>query len=801
MEADNTESYNKKHNTEDGGSSEPFETEALLKDIEATRELTQATQKSTEAVNEFSQNIHSLVNKIEITVDHLEDASQNILRMQGGHGDIETERSYKEGAARFNAGLDELNKRGQAEIDNIIRTRRRDLEQGENPEDLEGAFDLAESTVPEYLKTPTIKRIKEKLVKRHSGGQVETNGFSQEMLQELEQLLHTGFLSPKGELYKHEVRSWFEERIERLESVEQSFEEQQSFSYPLMLATAGLELDENTRLVGEEMKELYETRRIRQRMVRVWNLSLPDGIYESSQVLPMSVLRDCFLIRNDSNKPIVADTFQQFERLAEELVFTGDLSNDKNEIMDGDEELVEKRLKAIGKIVGFQPEEVYRIYDEKGKPTDRYKNLLDKAKDSKDAEIKNLYRHGGSVWLNGSEMLADEAIKILSSMESLNHTNKKFLKELKEKVWSGRFAGGLWSITLRAAKHNYQLNGTGDFFAARMLNLNTVLAGVPFTSRTKGVWDPEKEEDDYKQNGGAYSGKPFDYGYRDFFSMVLGKVKERPSKNLNMNVLERWGIEESGCEVGKDYDPKRIGLDGKPEKYRTLNVIKSLKDVDLSNREIWDTLRDEYGVDEAAYSTHMFAFINADATRKVLLGFGKAFHTLDLEKFLKLGEVFEQFPMKEKVVDFDVRDGKVISTEGSSRQRVFRELLDRVIEFGKTRKGALVIDKGEWNFYPQAYTCGWIAKARESGMINSEQARHLMKKHLDIKGAGWLDKFESRKWLGWIYKLLPLERRVGLRLFVSMGLAPLRSGEMRQWFFSSMFWEILKQAFNDLSKI
>lgn len=518
---------------------------------------------------------------------------------------------------------------------------------------------------------------------------------------------------PTNEQVVLHVSDWFETRLRHLESFDQTFEELSWVYSPLLVTTSYYEHDPELKHFGDELRRKLEARRVRQRMVLVWKMGDPGAIHSESARVTLPHLRELFTYKTparlDANgnvvreggRPLIEEEFRNYEHMGEQL----------------------KALNARGDDASKQ-----------------------QAGDLKKA-ILNYYRHGGTTFdEGGNEVLVDERIKQMESMGA----DPNEIEDLREQLWARRFTGGLWSMTLRAASYDIELNGSGDFFASRLLNFTDRLKKSGLSQKTKGMWDPTE---------GKFAGKPFDLEYRDFFSELFSRITVKESEvgpnakrdplsrkdSANVNILRKFGI-----NVGKDDMKPSLDEDKSKDKL-VLYRIPSLAGANLGSEELWDSLESKYGTVPNAYNLHMYGFNVTDATRKALLGSDAFFHSPSLKGLLGFKGAFDQVSDSPSVVDLGGKRVKI------GRQRKWQEMIERAMEWGVTKEGKEILE--QWGVFPDAQKLNWIQTADDEEMITRDQRNYLLRTYLGTRLPSVPIKLQSPLKRAFPFVRLPIGRR------------------------------------------
>ncbi len=525
-------------------------------------------------------------------------------------------------------------------------------------------------------------------------------------------------------------RVWFEKRLRHLESFDLSFEEQGALMNPLILATTQFELDPKMKKLGADFRRKLEARRKRQGLVRVWGMETPERISVAASSVDNAVLKELFTYETKDGEKPIEEEFQNYELMGVALTKTKQETKNKNGDNGKDQENAIKDFNNHG---GY----VYKEGEKKGEIVEV------------DEIIKEPSRAKGN-YQYLDEHLADLEKKM--SEGSAEEGSAEEIEELRETLWARRFSGGLWSITLRAGHFNVTLNGLGDIFAQRALNLSENLGDRGILRKTRGVWDPE-------------GGTPFDIGYTDYFSSVLSRANEEGE-------VDREWLGEMG--ISKDKYETREVKTKKGEIKTRLDTANSLASAELGNEDFWDNLENKYGEGDR-YGAHLDNFRKADLTRAGFWGTNSFFHNPSRDKFLELSKVFDH--VSENMVDLVDLNGKKIGLEATEREQKWQELLERTIVWMKEEDDAKELIE-TLLIYPDAEIFSWIEDASTAEMITNQQADYLFKEYLDFPILGKTPK-EKARW----------------RSTISIVTSPFRYPQARQYLAFGTFMELIKRGF------
>jgi hypothetical protein len=476
------------------------------------------------------------------------------------------------------------------------------------------------------------------------------------------------------EEYRNRLRVWFNERLELLESLGLTFEENWRLSSPIESAIARFTIrkEPEYKQFAKELREKFEARRALQRMTRAWNIAGGVGtLLEVSPVFERSHLKTLFTLRDESGRPIVAEKFRELERKAREL----------------------KQLKKS-----------------KDGETEEEKNERQRQKDEKEKKIKSFIGEDSS--------------------------------------WDEKIAARLWSVTGRAAYFDINLNGSGDFFLGRQLNLHDRLKGNLLFQGREALWDGER---------------PFDFGIRDFWSSDNFLATDK----LGMEFAQEFGVEA-----------RPVGDTG--EEAKKIDQVVSLANARLEDTEFWQKVEDA-GVAVDTLKNHMLDAMDMEDTRKALTDPGGFYHLAEEGTFLKLMTVFKHISTSEGggVTLKDEKGKLILDKKGnpirvSQREAVWQDLLERTVRWAMGPQGKEVLE--EFQIAPELEARNYILAADKSEMIKDAQRDELYRRLLP------LGPFQGK-------------RAAELKATLSLFLMPYRWGTFRTAlitktisnFFSSLF--------------
>lgn len=558
---------------------------------------------------------------------------------------------------------------------------------------------MAAEQVPEGLKVPTAERL------------AEIRGVNVANITDQDLMEFAG--------------DWFEQHLRFLESFEQTFESQPALLEPLQRTMSYFEHREGTKHFGSQLRRKLEARRIRQALVRVWEGNPPEAIMNSSSALTTDMMKELFTIKDHDGNPVVANEFKNLERMARihrELVLAAEdkRNSARKEVLKDQAKALEEKIINYARRGGRTAEDEQRIANLEALPN--------KTTD----QIDELRRLKATLFVNAE-------IDRLAAIPDKSPAEERTLQELRDQYWARKFAGGLWSLTLRASYWNIKLTGTGDQFGKRLFNFVDELKKDGLAQKTKGVWAPE-------------GGQPFDLGLTDYFSGIVAQAKGKDG------IDTRWLATVAGLSDA-DLDIERGGELDEKDPRKDKDVVKSIRTLEHSNigsDAFWDEAVSEFGVGPDQYGGMAFGYFMADNTRKVLMGPDSLFHNPSLDKFLKLIDAFQHVPQKEKVINLGGKREKV-----SARQAAWQDMLDRIMKWSKSKEAKELIE--QWKIFPEAEKYAWIEESADAEMLTNNQRDYLLRKYL---GFGPISSFSA-------------EGGAKIRSLLSVILGPFRYGPMR----------------------
>jgi hypothetical protein len=596
---------------------------------------------------------------------------------------------------------------------------------------------LLEAQTPEALRIPVLDKIKGEAHARLQEA-IDNNDLplAKKLDAEFQDIDDEGY---RSKVYQREVEDWFEARLRYMETFETSFEEQGDTHQRLVIAETFFRFKDETKPLAEKIHKRMEARRLKQRMVRVWNLSTPENIMQEAGRFNLDVMEELFTYEVDENgkkRNPIADEFHEYELLGMTL-----------EEKRAEYEALSKNNQYSKKGKDLKKEiDDYRFIKDYSRHGGRVGGDKDKREEIKeDTEIEAFV---DTVVMDMETKLAnketidnvlltmlqkdegakvDEVVRHLESKRASGDedVNEVLLERLNETLWARKTAGGLWSVTFRAASYDTQLNGTGDFFAARVMNLGERLKQKALYRKTEGIWNPKwrKEED-----------RLFSLGMNDFFSNSLGESK----KNLKLH-------------------EKKLG-----------------------SEDFWTGLREKAHDNNQQYASDQIdKFMKADLTRKMLTGSDGFFHNPSVEKYKEMMKVFAHFGEGTAKGP----DGKPLKVNGvvlktTERQYKWQDLLERSLEWMEKDENASELIE-DLKIYPGAEKFQWTDEAANIEMINDQQADLLYKKFLNFP-----------------FPLFGSPRdKARMRSMASIALAPWKYGRMRTQILLGWLGEFFKRGF------
>ncbi|OGM25051.1 hypothetical protein A2715_03870 [Candidatus Woesebacteria bacterium RIFCSPHIGHO2_01_FULL_39_32] len=692
----------------DKGATESDETQNSSKKSKED-ELVEAVREITSAVNQANKDIVASVNNLAGQLEAYAKAiGQQIALLE-----------KRKDTALVDATIDAMVKKLEPVIreftealDGVKDASDREFRQLKYNEDLMKAYleqiEQAQN-IPDELKNPTLDRMIGRLSDEDKAEYEATvreevrNGRTVEIHQ-----VRGKEWNETNEVYQNMVEDWFEERIREMESVEQSFEEQPDVYRYLSLYANNYVLRKDTKPFGERIRDNLETRRIRHRVVRVWNMAGPEGILSEASRITFTTWRKLFKTEN-------IGTYVLDRR--------GNRVKDPKTGEDRKENHIENELQnyeRMGRILRGKRDRLRQIQRSPGGGDKTEIKALEKEIKIKEQYIFDYYSLGGSI----EDTNPDFFVKLGGEIEKpkdedfrkyqIEHPNpdlsSKKAREHRDAIWAKRYAGGLWSMTLRAATHDIQLNGSGDFFAARIMNFSDRLTRNNLMRDSSEIWDPTRVDD------------PFDLGYMDVMTSLLGNVEN----------LDSLGVSGNQKVVSGE---KVVG-------------IKSLENFKWGSSEVWDKalMKEDIRPPEGMYVIRMTYFNDADNTRKRMWAADSYFHKPTLENLINMEGVFAHSGTgKRDAIIKDSSGERVIGTvkDITPIEVKWMELLDRSLEYLKTKQGAEWMSDPTTGYPRLAMTREWINTARRNGMIGEETKNILLRKYFGTRNTFLLNRISE----------------------------------------------------------
>lgn len=590
-------------------------------------------------------------------------------------------------------------------MDSVNALSKQEIDQLKINADLMRAYlDQMESQIPEELKIPTPDRWDDKKYKK---GNVPNDAY-------------------KDKDYQKWVGEWFEDRLERMESFDQSFEEQGDIYRYMALYVNNFLLRPETKILGEKLRDKLETRRIAHRVARVWDIAGPEAILGEASRISYTTLGKIF----KEGGPEAQGQLQNYERMGRMLRERRDellemLKKRGGKRAETPQELaLEKEIKAKELYIL----DCYRMggsVDDKGLK-DAY---LGSKKYNGETGSKSNDNENGFYYRLGKDFDYDEKERtnlIDNRLKSLDPKSKE-ATELRKQVWAKKYAGKLWSISFRAAYHDVLLNGTGDFFAARIMNFSDRLRNNVLMRDSEEIWNP---------SSGSFKDNPFDIGYVDIMSEITGKVKGEKE-------LDKVGILN---DKGKK-DIKGVNL-------RTLENFEWCSD-DKGKSVLWDEAlaKPETRPKEGVTAIRMTYFNDADNTRKKMWGADSFFHKPTIEGIVGMEGVFAHMGTgggEYPIIDLNGKqmldkDGKPVVVKNiSAVESKWVEMLDRACSgYLRTPEAADWLGSPLVGYAEKATIREWIRTAVKNGTISSETQKVLLEKHFGTSNKFLLDRMSE----------------------------------------------------------
>lgn len=559
---------------------------------------------------------------------------------------------YKEVGNDLNSSLEAQRNAIQSSMEKVARSvNQLDVSQ----------TDALNAQVPETLRVPTPQLLKK-------------NGFLDEVSEE-----DAAKMDFSDEKFHDGVREWFERGIRGMEYYSKAFEEQQAYAR-FELAAFAFEYREETANLGAEMREKLERRRTVNVIARVWQKSLPEGIYNASQQVSMDALRSVFTVKGkygeNEDKPIVAEAFKLFEKKAHDI---------------------KEAQKEVGKA---------KNDTEKKKEA---KLTVDKLK----KELVSFYEQGDKD--SNGETLEKRIENLRKKSGNLSDKELKHLKELEENYWAVRMAGKLWSITERAGYHDIKLNGTGDFFAGRDFNLvDSWLEKSGVSLSTKGIWTPEK---------GMYAKRKFNLKHDDFFTMLGKKMNpydEIDPEDLDVDKLgteEYWNELINGKVVENKYTEGEIDIVRVDQEAYSDHIFK-FQMADDTGRSVL------LGAGKFFHNPNKKAYIE-------LIGAFKSLSETTANEDKKENYVATDRGIMQEKQALEENAKTVRHFKISDKQAMWHEVLERTIELGQSKDGLESLE--DMYFYRASEIAQWVSLADENQLITTEQAKYFYDKYCSLR--------------------------------------------------------------------
>ena len=263
--------------------------------------------------------------------------------------------------------------------------------------------------------------------------------------------------------YEKEVRAWYKRTIREIGKFNVQFEERPQILSPLLLAVTHLELDPETRALGEELRKDLDAHRIDKGLARVWDIALPDQIGGAASQMHISTLKVLFTSGEDVIDPKTGKKKLFFNSKWQPEIDekTGEQKIEKRYRVAEKFRELEKKGNDIGQlndqINELKVEE--RIIAEQRDKKGRYKNLtadeqrelknlvetrrkLENQKKKRVTEINESYRDGGGVKIIKGSMLeatlkdkgepVPETIPITEGVKELERQRAGVVKQIAE---------------------------------------------------------------------------------------------------------------------------------------------------------------------------------------------------------------------------------------------------------------------------------------------------------------------------------------------------------------------------------
>lgn len=296
------------------------------------------------------------------------------------------------------------------------------------------------------------------------------------------------------------------------------------------------------------------------------------------------------------------------------------------------------------------------------------------------------------------------------------------VKEWDKNIWAKKYAGRLWSLTFRAAYHDVQLNGTGDFYAARIMNFSDRLAANALMRNTREHWDPSHRDN------------PYEIGLEDVITNFTDKIKVRSE----MNDEEEENMREILKKLGIMIDDEGNKIYGRPGKQTNLKTLENFK---WGSSELWNEAMMDPEVrppEGGAMAIRYTRFNDADKTRQKSWGADSFFHKATTEGLIAREDVHAERGASPKTYKFYnrdgspmMRDGEQVKVEGISGQEWgWIDDVDRSCEnYLRSPEGEGWLGSPLTGYAEMATIREWINTAVKNGMLDDNTRDILLDKN------------------------------------------------------------------------
>lgn len=708
-----------KHNS---GGVEPPEAEIVTLNEEQFKTLINAFEKVSTSVDTVGEKIDKVATQLELIRERIFGYEEQTT---AGGGSRKLDTQIEKLAENRRPLVDQL----REGMDGIIAVQKNEMEMmakmrqeigGDQDtrkafqQVLEAYIEQTESQIPEQLRNPTEKRMFERLTKGKT---------SEERERLREELKSEGTIDGRGwgSVYQEEVEKWFEERIGEMEEIELSFEEQQETYLILSRYVNSFVLTSETELLGKELRKKLETRRILQRVTRIWNLAGPENIVNEASRISYPVLVEIL----KQGGPGVQKELQNFERMGRILRERKDSLRDELRKSGNKKPKtpLEIALKAEIKAKELYILDYYKAgglseedlgMEEAYVGSNKYNGKF--GSESNDNREGFFYQLGK----RGHEYKAEDRANLVAEKLRDPNLSREDKIKLQEEYRKKIYARKVLSLTLRAAYHDILLNGTGDFYAARIMNFADRLQENKLMRDSKDIWD----------STGAF--KPFDLGFKDLITDITGGLEDE-------NKLDRVGI------IYGDGGKK----DMRGESLRTLENFQWCSD-DNGESELWDKVLAEPDTapKDAAVTVRMTYFVNADVTRKRMWGADSYFHKPSKEGLVSFEGVYDHMGTSEASYEVMDKNGiPMLDKNGipieirdiSGVEMKWIEHVDRHCYWLTTEAGERVTSNPITGFAEKAEIRAVIVSMVKNGMIDGKVRDILLEKYLGTSKRWKLD--------------------------------------------------------------